>query len=98
MKRSMYFSQHKFLSNPAAGWLLRFLQPLQRINGFSQISNDRFLEQGSSRQIDLEGLANAGQSLDRQQRMPSQIKEIIVETNMLCLEDFGADGGKSLFG
>src|SRR5258705_2828534 len=30
--------------------------------------------------------------------MPTQIKKIIVETDGLYFEDFGADGGKSLLG
>ncbi|CRM36732.1 hypothetical protein [Pseudomonas sp. 44 R 15] len=49
------------------------------------------LEQGLERHLALQRLANARHHLHRQQRMPAQFKEVLVQTDVVGTENIGPD-------
>ena len=63
-----------------------------------QVPDSRVLEQGPGLQIHPEHVANPRHGPDRQQRIPTQLEEVVLATDVLNLQELGPNGGEGLLG
>src|SRR5215203_570332 len=66
--------------------------------GGSQLSQSRFLEQAAQGQVDSEGAAYPGDELGGQQRVPSQLEEVVLQADVVDSEHLAPEGGQGLLG
>jgi hypothetical protein len=65
-------------------------------SGLGEPGDGGRLEDGPERHLDLEGVPGPGDDLDRQERVPAELREALVHADTLALEDVAPDGGQHL--
>ena len=63
-----------------------------------QSRNRRMLEHRARLTLHPEDIPDPRHHLDRQQRMPAQVEEVVVDTDLLHPQQFGPNGGERLLG
>ena len=67
---------------------------LGRLDGAREAGDRRMLEDAAQRQLYLEGPPHARDGLGRQQGMPAEVEEVVVDPHRRQLQDLGPDAGQ----
>jgi hypothetical protein len=66
------------------------------LQALGETRHGRLLKQGAHRQIDAEGLAHPRHHLGRQERLPADLEEVVVDADRGELQHLGPDPGERL--